>query len=330
MKKLLFHGFTAILLLAVLGVGAEVVVRLFVDDGMQYDLEMWKYANQGKRISENPNIGHEHRPGAVFDAMGTTVSINQFGMRGTDTTRTKPDGTYRILMIGDSLTFGWGVKAEETFSVRLSARLQAENPKIEVLNTGVGNTNTQMQAEYFLSKGIEFDPDLVVINYFINDAEPTPTYAELGLLSKYSYAWTYFTSRFDSVLRLFSTRKAWKQYYSDLYGPQGNWTGARAAIGTISERCKQAGCSVLLVNYPELRELSPYPFADVTAKLKAAADEYDIPFLDLLPSVADQDPATLWVTKPDPHPNGRANAFFADAIYEKLSEAGLAPVKLAD
>src|SRR5882672_7924654 len=40
----------------------ELGVRLFVDDGMNFNLEMWKYARDVKQRSANPLIGHEHRP----------------------------------------------------------------------------------------------------------------------------------------------------------------------------------------------------------------------------------------------------------------------------
>ncbi len=50
------------LTLALIVGGVELYVRFVEDDGMQFDLEMWKYAKSVKRISENPRIGHEHRP----------------------------------------------------------------------------------------------------------------------------------------------------------------------------------------------------------------------------------------------------------------------------
>lgn len=322
-KKLGFLGFTLLVLAGILAGLAEVTVRLVVDDGMQYDLEMWSYARTGKQLSDNPKIGHEHRPNSEFHAMGVDVSINEHGMRGMSVAKEKPPETFRVMMLGDSLTFGWGVASNETFSARLEELLRAKNPNVEVLNTGVGNTNTEMQAEYFASKGREFEPDLVVLNYFINDAEDTPKYADRGFIARHSYAWNYFAARIDYALRLFSRRKGWKEYYADLYGAGGNWAQARAAIKKVADICAVDGCSVFLVNFPELRELKPYPFDDVTAKLRDAATEFGIPFLDLLPAVVEQTPADLWVTRPDPHPNGLANKFFAEAISRRLIDDGV-------
>lgn len=309
----------------IIGGSAEILVRFVLDDGMQYDLEMWKYARQGKKLSDDPAIGHEHVDNAKFHAMGVDIEINSHGMRGPEVEQAKPADTFRILMVGDSLTFGWGVKAEETFSQRLEALLVQDNRRVEVLNTGIGNTNTPMQAQLFAAHGRTFQPDLVIINYFINDAEFTPDHREPGFLARNSFSYNFFVGRLDSVLRLFSQRSGWKEYYADLYGEDGNWQAARDAIGKIVEMARADGGDVLLVNYPEIRELTPYPFEEVTARLAAVANELDIPFLDLLPSVVDQHPSDLWVTVPDPHPNGFANGFFADALYRKLVDERMVP-----
>ena len=55
--------------------------------------------------------------------MGVPVSTNSMGQRDRDFDVAKPENTVRILMLGDSLTFGWGVKIEDTPSKMLEARL---------------------------------------------------------------------------------------------------------------------------------------------------------------------------------------------------------------
>ena len=127
-------------------------VRLFVDNGMQYDLEMWKYARAMKRVSEIPEVGHEHRPGTHAHLMGVDVSINSTKQRNPEVPKTKPDNTYRILMLGDSLTFGWGVREAETAARRLEAALNSggrAGPRISVINAGVGNYNFNDQVNVY-------------------------------------------------------------------------------------------------------------------------------------------------------------------------------------
>ena len=71
-----------------------------------------------------------------------------------------------------------------------------------------------------------------------------------------------------------------------------------------------------LVN--ELRELKPYAFAEVTAKVRAVVENLKVPFVDLLPSVENLDPASLWVTVPDPHPNGKADIAMSKAMVPEI------------
>lgn len=320
MKRLVFSLMTLALGLAFVALSAELAVRLALDDGMQYDLEMWKYAKFGKRVSDNPAIGHEHRPGAAFRAMGVDVTVNAHGMRGPEIERSKPAGVTRILMLGDSLTFGWGVPQNETVSSRLEAMLRAEGHPVEVLNTGVGNTNTAMQVAWFFEKGRTFQPDVVVLNYFINDAEPEPSYPPLNFLDEHSYAWIYLGSRFDVALRMAQSRQTWHAYYLGLYdeGRGKGWQAARAGIDRLARYCREAAIPLLIVNYPELRQLRPYPFESVNTLLESVAVQERVEYLDLLPAVRDEEPGQLWVTEPDPHPNARANALFARAVHRKI------------
>ena len=79
------------------------------------------------------------------------------------------------------------------------------------------------------------------------------------------------------------------------------------------------GAKIVVFHLPELRELKPYPFPDVTEKVKKAVDAAGMPFVDMLPSVENMEPASLWVTVPDPHPNGKADIAFAAFMVKTLA-----------
>ena len=63
---------------------------------------------------------------------------------------------------------------------------------------------------------------------------------------------------------------------------------------------------------------SPEMKSQVTAKVKKVVEDNGLRFVDLLPTVENLDPASLWVTVPDPHPNARADAAFADGMLKEL------------
>ena len=89
-------------------IGSEIFVRYVIDDGMEYNLEMWKYARKLKHVSEEPSQGHKHIPNRSAHLMGVNVAINSHGYRNKETTINTPPQTTRLVMLGDSLTFGWG------------------------------------------------------------------------------------------------------------------------------------------------------------------------------------------------------------------------------
>ena len=115
-----------------------------------------------------------------------------------------------------------------------------------------------------------------------------------------------------------------RTYYRDLYddaGNRGGWEGAATSIRKLAAYCRDNGIKLLIVNYPEL--LKPYPFPEVQHWLAALAADLGVPYLHLLESLRGQDPASLWVTPPDPHPNGHARALFAKAIGEWMEREKL-------
>ena len=96
---------------------------------------------------------------------------NSFGMRDREFSRTKTDGTYRIICMGDSVTFGWPTPPEETYPKILEKILNTKsiNLKYEVLNAGVPGY-TSYQGLKFLEKDIlSYNPDLIVVYFGIND-----------------------------------------------------------------------------------------------------------------------------------------------------------------
>ena len=188
--------------------------------------------------------------------------------------------------------------------------------RFEVLNAGVGNYNTVQEVTHYLTFDRAFKPDLVILQYFINDAEPVPTERKLFLVGR-SYLVAYTVSRFDSMLRLTGTRPNWKEYYASLYedGRPG-LEAAKQALAKLASRTNEDGTKLLVTILPELREINgEYPFAAAHQKIKDALSANHVPVLDLIDGLRGHGPeSTLWVTKADDHPNGKANTLVAAQV----------------
>ena len=318
-RNSLFLFFTSLVVSLLL---IESFCRLVIDDGMHYHLEMWKYAINLKQISNNPKIGHEHLPNQKIMLMGVNVETNNYGLRSGQIDKEPGNDITRILMLGDSVTFGWGVKYDETISRGLEESLSYTiNGKVEVINAGVGNYNTSMQAEWFDTIGVFFSPDLVVLNFFINDAELTPTYKAISFLDKHLYSKVIFLAGLDSAKRKFFREKDWESYYRSLYFSNSEgWLEFKESFLRIVDICKKNDLPLIIADYPELRRLQPYPFQDISRKIELLSDASNVHYISLLPAVINEKPEKLWVSVPDPHPNGYANKLMSEFLAKKLSQ----------
>jgi hypothetical protein len=159
-----------------------------------------------------------------------------------------------------------------------------------------------------------------VLNFFVNDAEPLQASRQPSFIKRNCYSCTFIAGRLDTVLRKFSTKADWTDYYLSLYGDgraQG-WLDAKKALRKLADYCRTNNIRLLIVSLPELHDVQNYRFQRITDLVHQAADEFGVPFADILAYLKTQESSKLWVTPPDPHPNGFANGFIAKGIYDAL------------
>jgi lysophospholipase L1-like esterase len=98
------------------------------------------------------------------------VRINSMGMRGPEFSCQRSTNTFRVIVFGDSYTFGWGVRQEETYAAQLQQLLQKAWPQlyVEVWNAGC-NGYSLMQEVASLRRLNSCRPDLTVISCSFND-----------------------------------------------------------------------------------------------------------------------------------------------------------------
>ena len=113
--------------------------------------------------------GWSHIPGVKgrFDTFGFDVSveINEQGFRGPSVETEKDPAKTRILVVGDSLVWGFGVQQEDTFVAEMAARC----PNLEVINFGVSGYATDQELLLFKERGKQLNPDIVALVVASND-----------------------------------------------------------------------------------------------------------------------------------------------------------------
>jgi lysophospholipase L1-like esterase len=139
---------------------------------LNFDLESW-----------NASVGMFHpsvRSRVMWPVeLAYGVRINSLGLRGRDIERKPPPGRTRVLALGDSMTFGFYLEEEHTWPVRLEARLRELGADVEVVNAGVGGWSIDSQTQFALERGLELEPDLVLVGFCVND--PTDLVRHAGL-----------------------------------------------------------------------------------------------------------------------------------------------------
>lgn len=128
------------------------------------------------------NFGYRERPGRMERYYNGTFAIfNAKGYRGPVVSWEKLAGTYRIVLLGGSTTFGYGVNDPETIDAQMRRLLPARWPGhcFEVVNLALGGYDSYQDYERMRVDGTAFAPDLVVLNSGINDVR-NAQFARLG------------------------------------------------------------------------------------------------------------------------------------------------------
>jgi len=109
-------------------------------------------------------------------------------------------------------------------------------------------------------------PDIIVLLYFINDAEPIPTYDQTaGSMSTRRLDRPQL--RLDALRRQFGVQPDWRHYYRNLTTrTTPGWIRPTVALPTSPALAREMGVPLIVFNIPELRELKRTAFADVTAR----------------------------------------------------------------
>jgi len=106
--------------------------------------------------------------------------INSHGLRQPEVQYEKPPGVFRILVLGDSFTEGYGVEAEQSYPFRLGELLRGDGLHVEVINAGLRGTSSDQHLLFLLEEGLRYTPDLVLLGFVRGDENNTPVAGYMG------------------------------------------------------------------------------------------------------------------------------------------------------
>ncbi len=124
--------------------------------------------------SSDPVLRFNYRPG--FDTnekspSGGELKITSDWLWDVPHAVTKPKGTYRVMVLGDSVPNDPTIPFMSRYPKRLEAKLRKRFPgtPIQVMNVSCEGYNTVQEVELLEDVGLKYHPDLVVLSYVLND-----------------------------------------------------------------------------------------------------------------------------------------------------------------
>ena len=182
--------------------------------------------------SSNKYVRYELSPNYQGNINGVKIRINSHGFRGREYEVDKKNH-FRIILLGDSITFGRTIPEKDTFAAKLEKSLKKVKPKTEVLNMGVDGYDTLQEVLQFKKNGLKFSPDLVLVCYCLNDIGVTPLdfgFMDMYLNPKRSFmyhfrVWRWINAKFRKISLMNRLKRellavgGFGAYYSELFPP---------------------------------------------------------------------------------------------------------------
>jgi hypothetical protein len=301
---------TVVIIAVILTLSAlEVGVRwLYADigstaDNTSYFARRWKSENEGERNS----LGFRERE--VIAKAGDVV---------------------RIAVVGDSLTYGQGLRLEDRFTERLDKAL---GEAVEILNFGVPGANYERHRESVATAIEAAIPDVLILQWFVNDVEPPDERAPramnlAGPLHRFVQPRSalYFLANrgFTQMQYDLGLVPSWTRYYDRFADPQnsGPAIAARERLEAVLDVAATAGVAHGIALWPSMtdRETAFMSHDALFARVLEVCEARSLPCLDLRPPLrtlpAD---AALVVSTYDAHPSALANHAVAEAMRQWLA-----------
>jgi lysophospholipase L1-like esterase len=281
----------------------------------------------------HPQLGWCLRPGWSGKEVwtGGFSRINPQGIRDDRPVGRKARRERRMLIIGDSITFGAMVPTQQTFPYLLE-RFLADDNGWRVLNGGVTGYDPQQEFEWLELFGWQLEPDVIGVAFCRNDVCPSVRFQfaardrePVGVAGRWLSEHFVLASYLQRAIwyleaRLGLATAAIKEVPANapVDSPRPGWPFVEQAYRRIARSAREKNVSIVLFVYPTLGLLAGREPDDLTERLQELAKELNWSWIDLAPAFS-EDPASLFIPGDPLHPNGNGYQRAAEYAAKKLN-----------
>jgi lysophospholipase L1-like esterase len=282
----------------------------------QFTVGFYKTSNNSILVNELiPNFSQKF-DGFMVKLPETTITINSDGFRDKDYSVIKPNNTFRIIILGDSFTFGTGVENWETYPEILENKLNYLNNgvKYEILNFGSPGYATLQEVELFKTKGLKYNPDMIIVGYFFNDVIDHRLDVEIWQKLNEEYG---INSTIEKLER-------YRKIYHDMNNKvqariQDFWNNSEIPFLELDNISKAKGIKVIIFVISTFNQKHYYLLEDFAKKHNWDILKFNHTWSE-----------TLYLHSLDPHPNYYGHKLMAEQLFSYLVENHIIPLSLQE
>jgi len=259
---------------------------------------------------------------------------NARGYRDLERAVPRPPGVHRVLSLGDSFAWGFGVEFEDAYPQRLERSLTRRHRETwEVVNLAMPGMNTAQERAQLVAEGFAYQPDVVLLGYVLNDSEDAEA-AEARRVVDWAEPrqremkiWDHLALLRIIRNRLFATaenRRRQSGYLSMYADDASGWKTGREALKEIGAACREHGVPLVVAIFPLFGNPldDTYPFRGIHEKVARVAGDAGARVVDLFPAYRGLRWDVLVVNgAADEHPNEIAHRIAADHLLRELDGA---------
>ena len=283
------------------------------------------------RLLYHDGLSFAHHRGPLVRRFERDFEFNRYDgpSRGPEVSGPKRPGVVRVLVQGDSVTWGQGVQREQDlFTSVLQEKFRRQASPVEIAVLAQPGREIDGHLAQLRRWGAEVEPDIILYQWFVNDLELnhagrpscTPPWRCLffnDLLLRYSYFWFLLDDRLTAIWP--AGERSYGEYVLESFeGDTPEWRAFARVFEEWAKEARKLTPHVLVVLYPF--DAGNFRDQRIHAQMIDLAESVGVAGLDLFeaePTFRDES-RRLRASRFDPHPGPEAHHLIADAVHRRL------------